>query len=328
METKPNSVFNSSLANLTTFYILSSIALLLFSSCAAEMDKEDLTSKIEAFVKEYPVSDSKPLDCETCKEGIFLVETKEDKVQTIIRDGLKQEEYHSNTGITYEFDVYWYSERAFVLNNRRVTTGENNSLISADPGLIFCNIEKVKGDTVTISQYSEAEKSFATVKHVIIDSSKTYSHIRTLPTFEDYTATPKGGRLLNHKVSLSYGAHPMDRQKFFLALELTVVSTKTFTRSVLLDSLFYSLEDGQKLATENIKYQGNYDEELIAVYRPTAVEDSVEIVKGWRANAKKGKIEGVAIDKTQYRPSEEHDMIYNNQNLSARGRQPAQEEKK
>jgi hypothetical protein len=96
-------------------------------------------------------SQASNLDCKDLKEGTFRLENEDGSGQIIVRTKYKQRENDPKTGVVSEMDIKWLSDCCYILFNRHLIEGVDDSTSDLKIDSIFNEITEIKGDKHKVS---------------------------------------------------------------------------------------------------------------------------------------------------------------------------------
>jgi len=244
-------------------------------------------------------------DCKEIKEGLFKLESEDGSLHTVVRTKDKQTENVGKTGLVSEFDIRWTSACSYILFNRRVVKGTDNMPVDFKIDTLYNEIVEVNGNKHRIVSSIKGYDIKIEAVLVKLDTAKLYRDLREIEKFKNYNGTTKGGKLISDKYSIAYKQNSNDKTDFLIALE-EVLSVDHKSKFKLLDYLFFKMESTQDLTTSNCRFNDKYDKEIVAIYISKNDNEESKIIKAWRFNREKLKIETVDISKVKYKVADKN----------------------
>jgi len=257
--------------------------------------------KIFVFLLVMPVmSYAGEINCNDIHQGIFKTHGLYSSLNTIIRTEDKQVEIKGRSAVVLEYDICWTSDCSFMLYNRKIVRGRDSLLqgeatdtiynvVQFSNGYFHSVISSVKGDTTSMK-----------VTYFNIDTTRVYRELHELDKLSECVGPTGGGTFLGYNYAVSYKQHsPDDNDYTIVFLEALPVGKES--RFKLLDYVSCTVEELNGIAISNCRYNGKYDNEIIALYCSDNEKEEAMIIKAWRFNKLSLRIEEVKPEKVQYK---------------------------
>ncbi len=250
------------------------------------------------------------INCLDMRQGLFKMHGLYGSLNTIIRTNQKQTETLGKTGTVFEYDIEWTSDCTYLLCNRKTVKG-NDSMMTLK------NTDTIYGEIVEVNKYwhkvissvnngnNRTEENYFSV-----DTTSVYKDLNDLDEFKNYKGKSSGGTLVGYNYAITYKQHSTELNNYILAfLEALVVEEKS--KFKVLDDVYFTLDTNQKIATSNCRFNDKYDKEIIAIYSSVNPQEEAEIVRAWRFNKLKLKIEEVPVENVRYKEADKKKLIWN-----------------
>jgi hypothetical protein len=242
------------------------------------------------------------IDCKQMQQGIFKLHGLYGSLNTVVRTQEKQTEIWGQSGLVLEYDICWTSDCTYWLSNRKVLKGKD-SLIKGNPSdTLYCEIspENEYWHKVTSIDTSGQTKD-ASYFHV--DTSTVYRDLGDLEKLKEYTGKQGGGSFVGYNYAVSYKQHAADTSQYIIAfLEALMVHDRS--KFKLLDYVCWTVDSNQRIATSNCRFNDKFDKEVIAVYSSGDAGKEATIVKAWRFNKRRLKIEEVNCEEVKFKEAD------------------------
>ena len=244
--------------------------------------------------------------CKNFKEGIFKL--IDNSVYTIVRTKNKQTENDARTGKVSEMDIIWLSDCKYILFNRKVIKGVDDTPSDFKIDTIYNEIIEINGEQHKVR--STVKKFNMTLDATLtkIDTTQLYRNVYDLPKYKDYNGESYIGTLIDDNFALQCRQHKNKKTEYVLAFEETV-SINHRAKFVLIDAITFTLPESQSIATHGCRFLDKYDNEIIALYTSESDNKEAKIYKAWRLNRKTLKIEPLDIKKIKYKVEDENNFF-------------------
>jgi len=247
--------------------------------------------------------------CKDTQQGIFKFHGLYGSLNTIVRTNEKQTETLGKTGTVFEYDIQWTSDCTYLLFNRN-TIKSNDSI----PAVMYS--DTIYNEVVEANDYWHKVVSSVNgndpkieTSYFIIDTTSAYRDLDELDKFKDYKGKSSGGTLVGYNYAVTYKQHSTEMSNYIIAfLEALVINKKS--KFKVLDDVYFSLDTNQKIVTSNCRFNDKYDKEIIAIYSSTNRDEDALIIKAWRFNKLKLKIEEVPVENVKYKESDKKKLIW------------------
>jgi hypothetical protein len=241
--------------------------------------------------------------CAGFRTGVFQFPGIEGGVYTVIRTDSTQTERHSRQPGYSVMKIRWNSNCTYTLYDRvEYTPGKApkpETEILAMHNVIY-KFEQ-PGHYYVHTFVPGYPDTISTAFTKLDLGKKWYNNLFQLPEFAEYKDSKAYGQtLLGDIHSIDYYESTKTPGLYLLTFE-TSYHGAALNYSTLLDSVSMQLKEGQNIARSNCRYQGKFDEEIIAVYHSRNEKKEARILKAFRCNRASGKIEAVATRDVRYK---------------------------
>ena len=257
--------------------------------------------KIFVFLLMIPVmSFAGGIDCNDIREGIFKTHGLYSSLNTIIRTDEKQVEIKGRSGLVLEYDICWTSDCSFFLSNRKILRGRDSLLQGEATDTIYYEVQFSNGYFHSMASSVNRDTSLRKVTYFNIDTSRVYRDLHELDKLKECTGPTGGGTFLGYNYAVSYKQSLPDNNDYVIVF-LEALSVGRESKFKLLDYVSCTVDEMDEIAISNCRYNGKYDNEIIALYCSDNEKEEAQIIKAWRFNKLSLKIEEVKPEKVQYK---------------------------
>ena len=240
------------------------------------------------------------IDCEVVRQGIYKVHGLYGSLNTIVRTNEKQIETIGRTGTVFEYEIQWTSNCTFWLLNRKTIKGTDSLMALVNTDTIYNEIRESNRYWHKVAYTVNGCEPIKEISYFKIDTTSIYKDLSDLEKFKDYKGAKSGGTLVGYNYAVTYKQHSENPDKYLIAfLEGLVVNGKSRFR--ILDNINCDFDTTQKITTSNCRFNNKYDKEIIAIYCPADANEEAQIIRAWRFNKIRLRIEEVAVELVKFK---------------------------
>lgn len=241
-------------------------------------------------------------NCHEFKTGVFQFPGTNGGVYTIIRTDTSQFERNSRKAQYSKMKIRWETPCYYTLYDLvEYKWGKQpvkDSLIM-EMGNILYKFEKPNRFFIKtfVPGFSDTIETIFTK----LDTNNCYNNLFQLSAFSEYKNSNAYGQILLGEIhSIEYYESNKIPNKYLIVFE-TTYHGENLNKSRLLDSTVVQLRDKENITNSNCRFEGRFDDEIIAIYKSKDENKEAKIIRAWRCNRKTEKIEEVDVKKVQYK---------------------------
>ena len=242
-------------------------------------------------------------DCRQLHQGIFKTRGLFGSLNTIIINGEKYQEVRGRSGMLLEYDMKWLDDCLLMLYHKKVLKG-NDSLLAEEPGdTLFQEIIPDNNYWHTVKSCINDSDQKTETTFFKVDTIHVYKDVSELEEFKDYTGLKGGGTFVGYNYVVYYKQHETDSSKFLVSfLEALTIDDKP--KFKMLDHLIIDLEGKNEIAISSCRFKKKFDKEIIVVYCSDDAKEESTVLRAWRFNKQKLKIEEVNANDVRFKESD------------------------
>ncbi len=139
-----------------------------------------------------------------------------------------------------------------------------------------------------------------------LDTTKYYNYLFQLKEFSEYEDSKTYCQTLLGEIhAIDYYESTQTPNKYLITFETTYHAEK-FNKSRLLDSKVVWLKENENIANSNCRFNGEFDDEIVSIYKSNGETEEAQIIKAFRCNMNSEKIEEVDIRKVNYKEADKN----------------------
>ncbi len=248
--------------------------------------------------------------CNEVREGVFKMHGLYGSLHTIIRTDEKQIEYWGSSATVFEYDIRWISDCIYLLFNPIVVKGFDSLLAMNCSDTLINEITEVNPYWHTITSYVRDCEPKTELTYFSVDTTNKYKDLSALEIFKDFKGRFSAGTFVGYNYIISCKQHSFDSSNYVLAfLEGLVINEKS--KFKILDDVYCKIDSTEKITTYNCRFNNKYDKEIVAIYCSTNKKEEAQIIRAWRFNKIKLKIEEVPVELVKFREADKFLTIWN-----------------
>ena len=244
-------------------------------------------------------------NCREFRTGVFQFSADNGGIYTIIRTDSTQFERNSKQAQHSKMKIRWDNGCAYTLYDRvEYKWGKEPT---KDEGIVelknvIYKFEKPNRFYVNtfISGYSDTIKTI----FIKLDITKCYNNLFQLKEFAEYKNSKAYGQTLLGEIhSIDYYESNKIPNKYMITFE-TTYQEEVLNKTRLIDTIVVLLKDGENITNSNCRFNGEFDDEIVAIYNSKNEEKEARIIQAFRCNRNLEKIEAVDIKKVNYKEAD------------------------
>jgi hypothetical protein len=247
------------------------------------------------------------MTCADFRTGVFQFPGASGGVYTVIRTDSTQFERASNEAGHSVMKIRWTGDCSYILYDRlEYRRGEVPS--SEGAGIELRNVvyKVEQPDKFYVKTFAAGIPDTVETVFTRLDTAKTYNNLFQRPEFAEYKNSKSYGQTLLGEIhSISYYESNAVPDKYLIVFE-TTYHGEILNKSRLLDSVVVHLKKGEQIANSNCRFDGKYDDEIVAIYHSTDEEKEAVIVRAFRCNRATRNLEEVEARNVQYKEADRH----------------------
>jgi hypothetical protein len=243
--------------------------------------------------------------CNEFKTGVFQFLGGNGGVYTVIRTDSTQFEQNSKQAQHSKMKIRWDSDCSYTLYDRvEYQWGKQpikDEEVKEIKNIVY-KFEKLNKFYVStfIPNYSDTIKTVFTK----LDTTKFYNNLFQLKEFAEYKNSKAYGQTLLGEIhSIDYYESNKIPNKYLITFE-TTYQEEMLNKTRLIDTVVVLLKDGENITNSNCRFNGEFDDEIVAIYNSQNEEKEARIIKAFRCNRNSEKIEEIDIKKVNYKEAD------------------------
>lgn len=244
-------------------------------------------------------------NCKEFKTGVFQFSGINGGVYTIIRNDTTQFERSSKRAQHSIMKIKWESGCQYTLYDRteyKWGKEPRKDTVFKEIRNIVYKFEKPNKYYVKTSIPGFSD----TVETIFrkLDTTKHYNNLFQLKEFAEYKNSKAYGQtLLGETHSIDYYQSNKDSNKYLITFETTYHGEK-LNKTRLIDSVIINIKDNERITNSNCRINGEFDDEILAIYSSKNQEQEATIIKAYRCNRETEAIEEIDTNTIQYKESD------------------------
>jgi hypothetical protein len=242
------------------------------------------------------------LNCQEIRNGVFQFPGFIKDVYTIIRtDSIQFEKSTKYAKHTY-MKIKWLNDCQYTLSERTEYYRGKAPKIDTTNEISYNTVYKFEKPNkyyvkTYYSNYSDTIETIMTK----IDTTKCYNNLFQLNEFAEFKNSKSYGQTMLGEIhSIDYYESNKTANKYLITFETTYEGEK-LNKTRLIDTTTVYLTEKQSISNSNCRFNGEFDDEIIAVYLSTDDEKEAKIIKAFRCNRQTERIEPLDIKLVQYK---------------------------
>jgi len=244
-------------------------------------------------------------NCSEFKTGVFQFLGTNGGVYTIIRTDSTQFERNSKQAQHSKMKIRWDNDCSYTLYDR----------VEYKWGKEPRRDEEIRELKNILYKFEKPNKFYVrtfmtgfsdTINTVFkkVDTTSCYNNIFQLSEFAEYKNSKAYGQTsLDEIHSIDYYESNKTPNKYLITFE-TTYHGETLNKTRLIDSVLIQLNDSENITNSNCRFNGEFDNEIVAIYYSQDAEKEARIIKAFRCNRNSEKIEEVDIRKVNYKEAD------------------------
>jgi hypothetical protein len=244
-------------------------------------------------------------NCKEFKTGVFQFLGNNGGVYTVIRADSTQFERNSKKASYSKMKIRWDNNCSYTLYDRTEYKRGKQPLKDEEIGEIKNIIYKFeKPNKFYVSTFIKGYKDTINTVFTKLDTTKCYNNIFQLKEFAEYKNSKAYGQTLLGEIhSIDYYESNKTANKYLITFETTYQGEK-LNKTRLIDTLIVKLKKKENITNSNCRFNGEFDDEIVAIYNSKDEEKEARIIKAFRCNLCSEKIEEVDITKVNYKETD------------------------
>jgi hypothetical protein len=257
----------------------------------------------------YPfVLTAKNINCNEVRQGIWKTHALFGGLNTVIRTTEKQIETYGRTGLVLEYDIQWTGDCSFMLLNQKILKGQDSSLAINHSDTIYNEIVEVNNYWNKMVMTVNGCDPKIEVSYFPIDTTAMYKELDNFTEFTDYNGA-SAATFVGYNYAVVFKQNSIDSTKYMIAF-FEALQIRDKARFRILDNLICTIDTSQRITITGCRYDDIYDKEVLAIYTPTKPNKESFIVKAWRCNKTRMKIEEIPVTRVKYKEEDKFAPIW------------------
>jgi hypothetical protein len=246
------------------------------------------------------------ITCKDFEEGVFQFEGTNGGFYTIIRTHTTQFERNTKMAQHSTMKIKWTYECNYTLYDFTEHKWGQKPTKNADISEIKNVVYKVQEpNKFYVKTYFENFEDTVETIFYKIDTTKYYNNIFELEKYKEYkNSNSYGQTILGEIYSIDYYQSNLDETKYIITFESTF-QLENRNKSTLLDSKIIQVNKDENITNSNCRYHGEYDDEILTVFKSTDNNKEAEIIQAYRFNRESKLIEAVDKTKVKYKVADQ-----------------------
>ena len=248
------------------------------------------------------------ITCNNFREGIYKVHGLYGSLNVIVRTNEKQIETSGKSGIIVEYNIRWTSECTYQLFNRHVISGNEIITTISNKDTLYNEIVELNKDWHKIVFTLNGWEPKVEENYFNVDTSLAYKDLNELEKLKEYNGPTIGATFLSYNYATTYKQYSNVLNKYVIAfLECLMFGEKS--KFKIIDTINCTLDTNQKISISNCRYNDKYDNEIIVIYDSANPNEEARIIKSWRFNTVRLKIEEIDINTVKYKEADKNHIF-------------------
>jgi hypothetical protein len=240
--------------------------------------------------------------CKEFKTGVFQFLGYNKGVYTVIRTETDQFERNSKQAWHNKMKIKWQSDCYYVLYDMvEYRWGKQPVKDDEFPeaGNIVYKFEKP--NKFYVKTFLPGIPDTVITVFTKLDTTNYYNNLFQLEAFAEYKNSKAYGQTMLGEIhSIDYYQSTKVPNQYLITFETTYHGEK-LNKTRLLDSVVVKIKDDENITNSNCRFNDQFDDEIIAVYRSKDETKEANIIKAFRCNRDSEKIEEVDVKKVKYK---------------------------
>ena len=251
---------------------------------------------------------AKKITCNDIRNGIYKEHGLNGSLNIIVRTNEKQTETSGKSGIIVEYNIRWTSECTYLLFNRHVISGNEIITTISNKDTLYNEVTELNKDWHKIVFTLNGWEPKVERNYFNVDTSLAYKDMKDLEKLKEFTGPTIGATFLSYNYAATYKQYSNVLNKYVIAfLECLMFGEKS--KFKIIDTINCTLDINQKISISNCRYNDKYDNEIIAIYNSANPNEEARIIKCWRFNTVRLKIEEIDINNVKYKEADKNHIF-------------------